>query len=251
MAIVYFAAILNGLAYVCYNDSIHELACIAYFLISRIAERPKNVTRPLFLVAMITFVVMVISFIIANVVLAFNSSYFDRLAAGVSPVELNNWFATNAALSSYVSLVVSLLLVVVIFMRTRAILVQDKSKLFRFYTFGISLVIFAGGIAAAYYIPTCFSAGYDYDKTPNYPLYILCHGFLVNTLLSFHMTFSAFVFLYTIYSSRGIPIAEFLFDWLIQQNGARYFIMLGFNGFNIVCFFYAMIFGQNAVMNTN
>jgi hypothetical protein len=183
----------------------------------------------------------------ANVVLSFNSSYFDRLVAGVSPAELNKWFATNATASSYVSLLVSLSLVVVILVRTRAVLVQEKSKLFRFYTYAVSLVILAGAIASGYYIPLCFSAGYDYDKTPSYPMYILSHGFFVNTLLSFHMTFSAFVFLYTIYSSRGIPLSEFLLDWLLKQNGARYIIMLGFNGFNIVCFFYAMLFGQTEV----
>jgi hypothetical protein len=165
---------------------------------------------------------------------------------------MNAWFYPHAALGSYLSLPVSLLLMTVILIRTNAVLKGGGSQqLFRYYSYAVSLVILAGAIAACFYIDRCFSWGYAYDKHPDYNIYLLTHGLMVNTILSIHMVVSAFAFLYTIYSSRGSTVNEFVYDWILKQNGVRYCSMLLLNVFNIVCFFYAMARGQNEVFRAH
>ena len=48
-----------------------------------------------------------------------------------------------------------------------------------------------------------------------------------------------------IYSSRGITLKEFLFDWIMNQDGFRYIIMLAVNIFNIYCYVYVMVASAN------
>jgi hypothetical protein len=165
---------------------------------------------------------------------------------------MNAWFYPHAAIGSYLSLLVALLTMVVILIRTNAVLKGGgNQRLFRYYSYGISVVILAGAIASCFYIDRCFSWGYAYDKHPDYNIYLMTHGLMVNTVLSFHMVVSAFAFLRTIYSSRGIPLNEFVSDWILKQNGVRYISMLCLNLFNIVCFFYAMARGQNEVLHAH
>jgi hypothetical protein len=143
---------------------------------------------------------------------------------------------------------VHLLLVVVIMMRSKAVMKQGNQRGFRIYSYTISTIIFLGGFSTCYFAPLVFFGyGYNYDKSPAFMPFILSAGLCVNTLLSFHMTFSAYAFLYMIYSTRGIPFKAFVWNWLMEQNGARYIILLGMTSFNIICFFYAAIFGQNGV----
>jgi hypothetical protein len=244
MALIYFASLFHGLA-------LHELCCVAYFLLSRLVERPANAKQPIFIAASFTYLLMWISFIYANVVLEFNARFTATMMGGWTMDQMNQWFSYHAINSSYVSLIVSVALMVVIMMRTTAVLKQEQYKLFRYYSYVVCLVMAGGCAASFYYLPIVFSWGYNYNFHPAYSIYLVVHGLLVSTVLSFHMVVSAIAFLYVIYSSRGIPVNEFLYDWAIKQNGARYFIMAGFNIFNIACFFYAMINGQNAVSLIN
>jgi hypothetical protein len=56
MAIFYFIGAL-------YGGALHELGCIAYFLMQNISAKPKNLNQPLFRVCLVTFIAELIAFV--------------------------------------------------------------------------------------------------------------------------------------------------------------------------------------------
>jgi hypothetical protein len=98
-----------------------------------------------------------------------------------------------------------------------------------------------------------FSNGLAYPNFPIYKvllhnqIYVLFAGFLLNMPLCIHMIVSAIVFLYMIYSSRGFTLQQFLFDWLMKQDGFRYLILLILCCFNVFCYGYSLVALQNDV----
>jgi hypothetical protein len=109
----------------------------------------------------------------------------------------------------------------------------------------MSALLAIGCIGTLILSPLMFSTGINYTTSRFYRIYVVFAGVLVNMLIAFHMTISAFTFLYMIYSTRGFTIQEFLKDWLLKQDGFRYCILLGVNGFSIYCYFYSALRQQN------
>jgi hypothetical protein len=63
--------------------------------------------------------------------------------------------------------------------------------------------------------------------------------------IAFHLTISAFSFLYMLYSLRGFTFKDFLVDWILNQDGFRYFIIFAVNSFSIYCYVHNAFFGQS------
>jgi hypothetical protein len=124
---------------------------------------------------------------------------------------------------------------------------NDPKHWFRRYTIVMTGLLGIGTVGGTIFAPLTFRYGTQYLSSPYYRLYVIFGGIMLNMLIAFHMTISAFMFLYLIYATRGFTIKEFLKDWLLRQDGFRYGIILVLNSFSIYCYFYNALRPQTEV----
>jgi hypothetical protein len=225
---MYWATILNGI-------TIHEIACCSQFLLATVLDNPKQLKFPIFWAC----IVVNVSTIIGQGFLT--STMFWRvynLVSPQTPAEINAWFTTNSIITAICSSCMQFGLAVVILLRTLKMYHTEPRHWFRIYVIIVTIIIGIGSLGYAITGYMVFSIGIRYLQHPLYRMALFFGGFLMNAPIAFHMTFSAYVFLFKIYSTRGFTVQAFLKDWILKQDGFRYIIVLALNCFLLYCYMY-------------
>jgi hypothetical protein len=85
-----------------------------------------------------------------------------------------------------------------------------------------------------------------YPKNPFYSLYALSGG-LMHMIMAFHVITSSFFFLQKVYATRGFALKNFLYDWIIEQDGFRLLFMVACKAFVVYCCISIILIGQNTL----
>jgi hypothetical protein len=223
MSVAYVSGMISGFLF-------HEIACSFQFMLSLIGDNRKIIRHPLFLLGFGTWFSSVVGHISYSAIMEYT---FDTPAERLYTPEATQFHAPRAITGAMAGVIRDGSMATILFLRSLILYRSQKTDWFLIYSYFAIVTILLSSITVFPFAYLCFREGYAYSFSPYYNWFLLFGGIGNAFAMAIHTTVSNFMFLYKVYSAKGFTTRAFLHDWITNQGGGRYLLLLVVNGYMI------------------